>query len=163
MKQIVTLFFLLAGFTLYSQQRKAPVQSSPYSGGSKEDVYQKPPAGEADITKTAVAEDFDQKEITMSNWDNIAAPAKKLYSREQILHFSKSKLNQVNFLCTKSFIIMNENKTCPFNADDLDMNEINKSRQLDQRTVMVIKQKDCVVKLELLTIKEVEAEYNKIK
>lgn len=163
MKQIITLSLLLAGFTLCAQQKNNSDQSFQKSRSPKEEVSQSTPPGAADIVKNPVAADLDQEEVTASNWDNVAPAAKKLYTREQILHFSKSKLDQVNFMCTKSFRVMNENKSCPFKIEDLDMNAINQSRQPDQRAVVVIKQQDCVVKLELLTINELNAEYNKIK
>ncbi|MCE3278195.1 MAG: hypothetical protein K0S44_386 [Bacteroidetes bacterium] len=153
MKQIITLFLTLLTFVAYSQ--------------SKEDAVQKPVAdiraGDAIEMRKVVGEDFDQQEVTPANWDNIAPSAKKLYSKEQILHFSPGKLDDVNFMCTRSFNILSVSNGCEFNINELDMNDINKSRELDKRVAIDIKQNGCLVKLELLTINELNSEYKKDK
>ena len=100
--------------------------------------------------------------VNESNWNMLPLNAKKYYKRDNVVTWPISKVNQVIFLYTKSFRVVENSKDCILNPETLNVSELNKLRQFDSKVVTTIKQDGCNIKIELLSINELEDNYKQI-
>jgi hypothetical protein len=99
--------------------------------------------------------------LNATNWDKLVPLAQKYYNRKQASTMPDLKIKQVNFLYSQSFIVSKSD--CKINENELDFNAFNHLRKAGSRVKVPVAQKGCAAEIELLSIDELNSEFEKIK
>lgn len=114
-----------------------------------------------DIVKKPLTEKYSGP-VRESNWDALPLNAKKVYKKDDVVTWPVSKVNQVVFLYTKSYRVVESSKGCILNPEKVDVPELNKIRKPDSKIITTVKQDECNFKIELLSFNELDETYKKI-
>jgi hypothetical protein len=112
-----------------------------------------------DIVKIPI---IDTSPTGEANWNSLPINAKNIYSRIDVADWPLYKFKQTIFLCTKSFKILENKDACTLSPETINIAELNKQRLPDKKAIVYIKVETCNVKLELISEKELEENFNTI-